>query len=193
VWYLGHAAEIAAGLSLMPDKPIWYGRLEAAIRQLEALPSPWIDRSALELALGVGRRRAQQILQPLVRNTIGKNGLADRDEVIRYLRSLAAGETVHFEKQRRDRLHTILDQSHRQAKEQPRVLVEAPTAVVNQLFDDLPPGVHLSPGRIVLEGFSTPEEAKQKLLSLIMAMGNDPDGFDSRVACVHSSHIGFPH
>jgi hypothetical protein len=50
------------------------------------------------------------------------------------------------------------------------------------VFEDLPPGVHLSPGRIVLEGFSTPEEAKQKLLSLIMAMGNDPDGFDARVA-----------
>ncbi len=67
----------------MPDKPIWYTRLEVAIKQLETLPSPWVDRAALEFALGVGRRRAQQILQPLVRHTIGKNGLADREEVIR--------------------------------------------------------------------------------------------------------------
>jgi hypothetical protein len=140
-----------------------------------------VDRAALEFALGVGRRRAQQILQPLVRHTIGKNGLANRDEVIRHLRSLVAGETVYFETQRRERLHSILDQLHRQAQEQPRVLVEAPTAVVNQEFEALPPGVHLSPGRIVLDGFSTPEEAKQKLLALIMAMGNDPDGFDARI------------
>lgn len=165
----------------MPDKPIWYPRLEAAIEQLAALPSPWVDRSTLEFALGVGRRRAQQILAPLVTRTIGKNGLADREQVICHLRRLAAGEAAYFEKQRRQRLHSLLDQWQRQAKEQPRVLVEAPTAVVNQELDTLPPGVHLSPGRIVLDHFSTPEEAKQKLLALIMAMSNDPDGFDARI------------
>ncbi len=165
----------------MPDKPIWYTRLEAAIEHLEALPFPWVDRAALERALGVGRRRAQQILQPLVRQTIGKNGLANRDEVIRHLRALAAGEAVSFEVERRERLHSILNQLYRERKEQPRVLVEAPAAVVNQEFDALPSGIHLSPGRIVLDGFSTPVEAKQKLLALIMAMGNDPDGFDARI------------
>jgi hypothetical protein len=81
---------------------------------------------------------------------------------------------VSFEVERRERLHSILNQLHRERKEHPRVLVEAPTAVLNQEFEALPPGVHLSPGRIVLEGFSTPDEAKQKLLALIMAMGNDP-------------------
>ena len=165
----------------MPDKPIWYTRLEAAIEQLEQLPSPWVDRAAIEFSLGVGRRRAQQILQPLVRQTIGRNGLANREEVIRHLRGLAAGEAVAFEVQRRERLHSILNQLHREQKEQPRVLVEAPTAVVNQELDSLPSGVHLSPGRIVLDSFSTPDEAKQKLLALIMAMGNDPDGFDARI------------
>ena len=165
----------------MPDKPIWYTRLEVAIEQLEALPSPWVDRAAIEFLLGVGRRRAQQILQPLVRQTIGKNGLANREEVIRHLRALAGGEAVSFEVERRDRFHSILDRLHRELKEQPRVLVEAPTAIVNQELAQLPPGVHLSPGRIVLDGFSTPDEAKQKLLALIMAMGNDPDGFDARI------------
>jgi hypothetical protein len=165
----------------MPDKPTWYARLDGAIAQLEALPSPWVDRATLEFALGVGRRRAQQILQPLVRQTIGRNGLADRGELVRHLRHLAAGESACLERQRRHRLHTILDQLQRQAKEQPRVLVEAPTAVVHQEIESLPVGVHLSPGRIVLEGFSTPEQAKQKLLALIMAMANDPDGFDERI------------
>lgn len=166
----------------MPDKPSWYTRLEAAIEQLEALPSPWVDRAALEFALGVGRRRAQQILRPLVRQIIGKNGLANREEVVRHLRDLAAGEPAYFEKRRRERLHSILRQFERQTRERPRVLVEAPSLVVNQELETLPPGVHLSPGRIVLDGFATPEEAKQKLLALIMAMGNDPDGFDARVA-----------
>ena len=165
----------------MPARPIWYTRLDAAIEQLEQLPSPWVDRATLEWTLGVGRRRAQQILEPLVRRTIGRNGLADREEVVRHLRDLAAGEAVVFEKQRRERLHRILDQLHVEAREQPRVLVEAPAAVANQELDQLPPGVHLSPGRIVIENFLTPEEAKQKMLALIMAMANDPDGFDARI------------
>ncbi len=165
----------------MPDKPIWYTRLAGAIEQLERLPSPWVDRAILEFTLGVGRRRAQQILRPLVRHTIGKNGLADREEVIRHLRGLAAGEAGSWEVERRRRLYSILDQLHRERKEKPRVLVQAPTAIVNQELEALPPGVHLSPGRIVLDCFSTPDEAKQKLLALIMAMGNDPDGFDARI------------
>lgn len=165
----------------MPDKPFWYHHLDEVIQQLEASPQTFIDRATLESLLGIGRRRAQQILQPLVRRTLGKNGLAAKAEVIAHLRRLAAGDAAHFEKQRRERLHAILDQLHAQAKERPRVLVEAPTVVVNQELESLPPGVHLSPGRIQIDGFRTAEEAKQKLLVLILAMGNDPDGFDARI------------
>ncbi len=165
----------------MPDKPVWYTRLEAAIEQLEALPSPWVDRAALESSLGVGRRRAQQILQPLVRRTLGKNGLANREEVVRHLRGLAAGQAVSFEVQRRERLHSILDRLHREQKERPRVLVEAPTAIVNQELNSLPPGVHLEPGRITVT-FEQPLQALEKLLALAMAIGNDLDGFDALIA-----------
>lgn len=165
----------------MPDKPFWYYRLDEAIEQLEKSPHPFVDRAILEFVLGIGRRRAQQILQPLVRRTLGKNGLAAKDEVIAHLRHLAAGDKAYFEKQRRHRLHAILDELHRRAREQPRVLVEAPTAVVNQELESLPSGVHLSPGHIQIDGFRTADEAKQKLLALILAIGNDPDGFDARI------------
>jgi hypothetical protein len=49
--------------------------------------------------------------------------------------------------------------------------------VVNQELESLPPGVHLSPGRIEIGGFRTLDGAKQKLLALILAIGNDPAGF----------------
>ena len=48
-------------------------------------------------------------------------------------------------------------------------------------FDSAASSELLLPGRIVIEEFLTPDEAKQKLLALIMAMGNDPDGFDSAI------------
>jgi hypothetical protein len=165
----------------LPDKPFWYYRLDEVIGQLENLPDPFVDRATLEFVLGIGRRRAQQILRPLVRRTVGRNGLAAKEDVIAYLRQLAAGDAASFEKQRRERLHAILDELHRRAREQPRVLVEAPTAVVNQELESLPPGVHLSPGCIRIDGFRTSDEAKQKLLALILGMGNDPDGFDARI------------
>jgi hypothetical protein len=166
----------------MPDKPFWYARLDQALPELEALPSPWVDRATLETVLGVGRRRAQQLLQPLVRRTLGKNGLADKDEVIAYLRQLAAGEAAYFERRRRERLHTLLATWQKQAREQPPVLVEAPAAIIHQELESLPAGVRLAPGRIVIEDFATPEEAKQKLLALVLALGNDPEGFDRRIA-----------
>jgi hypothetical protein len=165
----------------LPDKPFWYSRLDEVIDELEQLPDPFIDRATLELTLGIGRRRAQQILQPLVSRTIGKSGLATKKDVVSHLRRLAAGDAAGYEKQRRQRLQSILNELHQRAKEQPRVLVEAPSRVVNQELESLPPGIHLSPGRIQIEGFRTSDEAKQKLLALILAMGNDPEGFDSRI------------
>jgi hypothetical protein len=165
----------------MPDKPIWYDRLAEAINQLEVLPSSWVDRATLEFVLGVGRRRAQQILAPLVRHTVGKSGLAPRGEVIEHLRRLAAGEAAHFAKQRRERLCSLLEDWQRETRERPRLLVEAPTAIVNQELENLPPGVHLAPGRILIEEFDTPEEAQQKLLALAMAMANNPLGFAARI------------
>jgi hypothetical protein len=165
----------------LPDKPLWYCRLDQVIEQLERLPDAFVDRATLEFLLGTGRRRTQQILQPLVRRTLGRNGLAAKEDVIEHLRHLAAGDAARFEKRRRERLHAFLDDLHRQAKEQPRVLVEAPTTVVNQEIESLPPGVHLSPGCIQIDSFRTPEEAKQKLLALILAIGNNPEGFDARI------------
>lgn len=165
----------------MPSVPIWYSRIDTAIQQIESLPLPWIDCASVAFALGVGRRRAQQIMRPLVARTIGSSGIAPKETVILHLRSLESGTSVAFEVNRRERLHSILNNLQRERKERPRVLVEAPTRIVNQEFEGLPSGLHLSPGRIVIEDFSTPDEAKQKLLALIMAMGNDPAGFDARI------------
>ena len=173
----------------MPDKPVWYDRLEEAETQLAALSSPWVDRATLESILGIGRRRAQQILQPLVRHTIGKNGLAPKQDVIAYLRQLAEGDPATYERQRRNRLAALIQTWYQQAREQPQVLVEASSDIVNQELDQLPEGVRLSPGRILIEGFQTPDDAKQKLLALIMAMGNDPEEFDRRITVPTAQRI----
>src|SRR5687767_8265907 len=94
----------AVALTFMPDKPMWYGRLTAAIAELKALPYPWVDRATLERLLGVGRRRAQQILAPCVTHSVGANGLADRGLLIAHLEQLASGDAAVYERQRREKL-----------------------------------------------------------------------------------------
>lgn len=161
----------------MPDKPTWYGRLEEIIRELEALPYPWIDRATLESILGIGRRRAQQILQPAVTLQVGSNSLADRNLLITHLRALATREEAHYEKQRRRRLAAALDEFRQASFSQPRVLVEAPVTIASQELASLPDGVELGSGYVTVR-FVSPQEALEKLLALAMAIGNDFEKFE---------------
>lgn len=154
----------------MPDKPTWCGRLEEVARELRALPDEWVDRSTLQSLLGVGPRRAQQILAPCSSRRIGANGLARREEMIAHLNRLAAGESAHYERQRRRRLAEQLETLQRERAQ--AVMVEAPTAIINQQLEDLPEGVSITPGRITVD-FGNAQEALEKLLALAMAAGND--------------------
>lgn len=131
----------------MPDKPIWCGRLEEISRELGSLPEPWVDRSILEQTLGIGRRRAQQILAPCVTRQIGRSGLARREAVLSHLGRLAAGEQRYYERRRQRRLAEYLEGLRQAGLRQPRVLVEAPESVLSQKLDGLPGGVAVSRGR----------------------------------------------
>jgi len=69
-------------------------RIHKIVRELEALPRPDVDRATVEFLLGVGRRRAQQIMAPAITSHIGASGLVDRDLLIDHLRRLAEGITA---------------------------------------------------------------------------------------------------
>ena len=154
----------------MPDKPTWCGHLDEVTRTLRDLPDPWVDRATLQGLLGIGARRAQQILAPCVGRRIGANGVADREAVIARLHQLATGETRHYEHQRRNRFAEYMDALYRERRE--GVLVAAPANIVNQEFKGLPAGVSISPGRIGIR-FESATEALEKLLALAMAIRND--------------------
>ncbi|MEO8053474.1 MAG: hypothetical protein ABI833_24000 [Acidobacteriota bacterium] len=162
----------------MPDKPLWLGRLDQILDELASLPHPWIDRATVERVLGIGRRRAQQILAPCVSLQIGSNGVADRELFIAHLQQLASGEAAQYERIRRQRLAHTLDSLR--TSWQSRVPVAAPLNIVNQAFTDLPPGIQLDPGRITVQ-FETAQQALEKLLALAMAIGNDFERFQKAV------------
>ncbi len=164
----------------MPSKPTWCGSLADVEARLNALPDPWIDRQTLENILGVGRRRAQQILAPCAARQLGTTIVADRQAVLAHLRRLAGDEAAHYETRRRQRLAEKLAQIHRDKIQRPEVLVEAPAAVVRQQFEGLPEGILIAPGEITIR-FATSTQALERLLALAMAIGNNPSRFEELV------------
>ena len=164
----------------MPAKPAWYSRINDIIRDLESLPRPFVDRATVEFLLGVGRRRAQQILAPCIRDRVGANGLADREAFIAHLRRLAEGDDGYYERQRRRKVAAVLAQLRQDRLARPQLLVEAPIQVLTQELENLPEGVRLEPGRITVT-FDQAPQALEKLLALAMAIGNDFDRFERQV------------
>ena len=164
----------------MPAKPAWYSKINNVIRELQGLPRPFVDRATVEFLLGVGRRRAQQILAPCIIDRVGTNGLADRDAFISHLRRLAEGDKGYYERQRRRKVGAILAQLQKERLERPQLLVEAPVQILAQELENLPDGVRLEPGRITVT-FCQPQQALEKLLALAMAISNDFDRFEHRV------------
>jgi len=168
----------------MPDKPLWFDRLPQAIRELEENPEPWVYRPDIEALLGVGRRRAQQLLSPLAHHRVGTSLVASRADVIAHLKRVAAGEVAWYEERRRQQLWTRLDDLRRDWVRQPPVLVEVSEAQIQRVerhdFDGLPAGVDLAPGSITVR-FREPDEALQKLMALAMAISRNRQAFDERV------------
>ncbi len=165
----------------MSAKPRWYSRLDEIIGELEALPSSSITRGTIEFLLDVGPRRAQQLMAPCATEQIGTSIVADRGLLIGHLRGIAKGETAHYEAQRQRKFAQTIDQLRQSWISAPKLLVEAPITVVNQKFEDLPPGIELAPGRIALS-FDSPSDALAKLLALAMAIGKDMERFERLTA-----------
>jgi hypothetical protein len=156
----------------MPAKPVWYHRWDEILQQLQASPRSFVDRATVEFVLGVGRRRAQQIMAPCITDHVGSSGLADRNRLIVRLRKLAEGEDAGYEVRRRRKVAAFIDQVRNQRLAHPQVLVEAPVRMLAQELDHLPAGIRLEPGRITVE-FASPQQALEKLLALAIAIGND--------------------
>jgi hypothetical protein len=170
----------------VPAKPVWFSKIGQILQELNALPRPFVDRATVEFLLGVGRRRAQQIMAPCITDRVGANGLADREALIEHLRRLADRDDGFYEVERRRKVAHVLEDLRRSRLDQPQLLVEAPVQVINQEFDGLPPGVSIEAGRITLE-FEEPQQALEKLLALAMAISNDFDRFERCAESIHTN------
>jgi hypothetical protein len=159
----------------MPAQPRWLTHLPRILAELESIPDPWLDRQTVQQLLGVKIRRAQQIMNTCAGRTVGTSSLVDRQAFIQQLKRIQSGEAEVYEQKRRQRVALVLHELSTQRA--PELKVEAPAPIVNQAFENLPPGVDLGKGRITIY-FNDPKEALEKLLALAMAVGNDYDSFE---------------
>jgi hypothetical protein len=165
----------------VPDKPTWLLELPYAIKMLRGLEIPWIPRSTVQNVLNVGPRRAQQIIKPIATHQIGTSYVVDREALIRRLEHLATSDTAVYEQERRQRFSKLFSRMKAQETSQPKLMVEVPVKAFSSRIDNLPEGVRLAPGQILIEGFSTVEQAIEKLVALAMAAGNDPVSFQEAI------------
>ena len=167
----------------MPPKPRWFAALPSVSEALATFPRPLVERSDVERLLGVGRRRAQQILEGCATGRVGSSFVTTPQALSAWLNSQAPGDEAHYERRRRMKVARLLADLQRDWTESPRVPVEAPVLVVNNRLGDLPPGVDLSAGEVRVR-FRTAEEGLSKLLALAMAIGNDFEAFEQRTSTV---------
>jgi hypothetical protein len=162
----------------MPSHPRWISNLDRIITDLEAIPDQWLDRQTVQDLLGVKARRAQQIVASCISRVVGTSALIDREAFLQQLKRIQAGEAGVYEQKRRQRVARVIHQLGRQWACNPVLNVEAPTPIVSQSLENLPPGVDLGKGQITIR-FTDSKEALEKLLALAMAVGNDYEQFEA--------------
>ena len=158
----------------MARKIEWIHRLDDALVALERLESPVVDSAALASLLGVTPRHARRFLGRLFEQPAGRGFVLLRGELVERLRVLRDDPTHQFELHRRRRVSDQLDAVRRDFKARQIPIASLPYRPSG--LADLPPGVHLEPGRLEIR-FGSPEELLTNLLALAQAIGEDFERF----------------
>lgn len=151
----------------MPESPSWAARLPDLEKTIQSMG--FVSPGELAGLLGIGRRRAQQIIAPCY----DEREIAPSRNVIERLRALVGKIDPEQEAGRRKQFASKVKAMTKERES--ALIIAAPTAIVNQQFEV--PGVEVSAGEIRVS-FSSHMEALEKLLSLAMAIKNQPEEFE---------------
>ncbi|HWQ57257.1 MAG TPA: hypothetical protein VN442_26475 [Bryobacteraceae bacterium] len=159
----------------MPARPQWLLRVPDILAELSALEVPVVDRSIIESAFRVKRRRAIYLLGWFGGYQVGRTFLVERDSLLRQLRQIAAGERFDYEKRRHERLTESLARVRRELQAA-NVVIPVPEQTPQPA--GLPDGVTLETGRLLVE-FSSVEDLLGKLYGIAQAAAGDFAAFEA--------------
>ena len=140
-----------------------------------ALPVDWVDRRTLQEVLGVSKTVAWRLLRHCgASGGPGNTLVCPRGDLIAALERLQLTGEYEHEIRRRDRLESQLGDLLKVARS--RHIEVAPedqeSALLNSRFENLPVGIELTPGRLMIE-FAGIEEFLQKVGRVVFALQND--------------------
>ena len=159
----------------MPAKPRWLLRIPNITAVLSQMDIPVVDRAAIESLFGVRRRQAIELLTKLGGYRSANSLLVSRVSLIEQLQVIQADPDTQWEVRRNRRVaEKIVRLQHDRAAANVRIPV-APD-VHSRRLRDLPAGIHLEAGRLMIE-FAGAEQLLSKLYELSQAAANDFDTF----------------
>lgn len=161
----------------MPANPTWFQELTEILAALEALPSPWIDRSVFETLFGVKRRRAHQLMEQFGAVLVGKRYLIERDRLVTALRRVRDGDRFGHELRRRERFEILVEQLRKDQAAR-RVVIPGARATVPDF--GLPSSVTLREGRLEVR-FQGAEDLLRQLYQLAQAIAADYERYASEL------------
>jgi hypothetical protein len=153
----------------VPANPTWFQELTEIVAALEALPSPWIDRSVFETLFRVKRRRAHQLMEQFGAVLVGKRYLIERDRLVKALSRVRDGDRFGREIRRRDRFEILVEQLRKDQAAR-RVVIPGARATVPDL--GLPSSVTLREGLLEIR-FRGAEDLLGQLYQLAQAIAAD--------------------
>lgn len=153
----------------MPPQPQWFQHLPSALEQLRAFPAPVLDRAAIEKLLQISRRSAIRVMNGFEGFQAGRTFLILREDLLRALEAVQAGEAFERESRRRARLSDELDSVRRtlRSRQVKLPVPEEPSPT------SLPAGIRLPrPGVLEVE-FASAEELLGRLFALVQIASED--------------------
>ena len=157
----------------MPRKIEWIHRIPEIQARVRRHRVPYLDRSETEKIFGVSPRQAVRILDRLGAETLGGAKVIGRERLLDRLGALEQEQSVVFEKDRWERLHSTLEEARAEAR---RRNIEIPPAQAVPL-KRLPEAIRLEPGRLQVR-FSSFVELRHNLMLLTQAISMDWDKFN---------------
>jgi hypothetical protein len=103
----------------MPDRPGWADRIPDALEELQRMEGPYIGRQQIEVLLEVKPRRANDIIQIVGAQPMGKALVVEKELFVRYLRSVGGEELTQQEKARRKEFAKRLAEMQREHQGRP--------------------------------------------------------------------------
>jgi hypothetical protein len=164
----------------MPPQPSWFQRVPEIIALLGALPSPLLDRAAIEELFQLQRRQALKLMARFGGAVHGKTHLIYKEELVRWLEQVQSSEDYGRELRRKQKLATLLARAKQELK-RGRVEVPVNPRIRLTTFETLSDGVHLRPGQLQID-FASQEDLLQKLVELSQAIMNDWERFRNLAA-----------